>query len=39
MIGLREGLRDMIDGGRLTEGMIPDDYEWLLLAIEAEEED
>lgn len=27
---LADGLRDMIEGGRLEESMIPDDYEWLV---------
>lgn len=26
---LFEGLRDMLDGDRLTEAKIPDDYQWL----------
>jgi hypothetical protein len=27
---LHDGLSDMIESGRLTEGMIPDDYQWLV---------
>ena len=30
---LTAGLREMIAAGRLTEDMIPDDYQWLLLAL------
>ena len=30
---LHDGLSDMIEGGRLTEGMIPDDYQWLGRAL------
>lgn len=38
-ISLTAGLRDMIASGRLTEDMIPDDFEWLTLAIEEAEYD
>lgn len=27
---LHDGLLDMIEGGRLGEGDIPDDYQWLV---------
>jgi predicted protein tyrosine phosphatase len=27
---LHDGLSDMIEGGRLTEADIPDDYQWLV---------
>ncbi len=27
--GLADGLSNMVEGGRLDEGKIPDDYEWL----------
>lgn len=27
---LHDGLSDMIESGRLTESMIPDDYQWLV---------
>jgi len=30
---LHDGLSDMIEGGRLTYEMIPDDYDWLLLTL------
>jgi len=30
---LRAGLSDMIEGGRLTRGAIPDDYDWLVSAL------
>lgn len=30
---LHDGLSDMIEGGRLTLEMIPDDYDWLLLTL------
>ena len=30
---LHDGLSDMIEGGRLTHEMIPDDYDWLLLTL------
>lgn len=32
-LGLKDGLADMIHSGRLTEEMIPDDFEWLCNAI------
>jgi ParB family chromosome partitioning protein len=28
-LSLKDGLRDMISGGRLTKEMIPDDFDWL----------
>lgn len=30
---LHDGLSNMIEGGRLTHEMIPDDYDWLLLTL------
>jgi len=27
---LHDGLADMVESGRLTEGDIPDDYQWLV---------
>ncbi len=30
---LHDGLSDMIEGGRLTQADIPDDYDWLLLSL------
>lgn len=30
---LANGIRDMIAGGRLTQSMIPDDWQWLIAAI------
>jgi len=30
---LRKGLLDMIEGGRLTEADIPEDYQWLILTL------
>lgn len=30
---LHDGLSDMIEGGRLTEGDIPDDYRWLVESL------
>lgn len=36
-VGLVEGLRDMIEGGRLTEDMIPDDFEWLVINLDLAE--
>lgn len=35
---LIDGLRNMIDSGRLTEGMIPDDFQWLLRMLDADEQ-
>lgn len=32
-LSLKDGIADMIRGGRLTEEMIPDDFEWLCNAI------
>ena len=29
----RKGLRDMLDNGRLTQDLIPDDYHWLILRL------
>lgn len=37
-ISLTKGLREMIASGRLTEDMIPDDFQWLLLAIDEADE-
>lgn len=31
---LRAGLREMIESGRLTEADIPDDYKWLVAALD-----
>lgn len=31
---LASGIKDMIDGGRLTEGDIPDDWQWLSAKLE-----
>lgn len=31
---LHDGLSDMIEGGRLTEADIPDDYQWLVNSLE-----
>lgn len=31
---LHDGLSDMIEGGRLTEADIPDDYQWLIESLE-----
>lgn len=30
---LHDGLSDMIEGGRLIEANIPDDYQWLVRAL------
>ena len=32
---LHDGLSDMIEGGRLTEADIPDDYQWLVETLVA----
>lgn len=32
---LHDGLSDMIEGGRLTEEDIPDDYQWLVETLAA----
>jgi hypothetical protein len=32
---LHDGLSDMIEGGRLNESDIPDDYKWLVDSLEA----
>lgn len=37
-IPLTKGLREMIARGRLTEDMIPDDFQWLLLAVDEADE-
>jgi hypothetical protein len=37
-IPLTNGLREMIASGRLTEDMIPDDFQWLILAIDEADE-
>lgn len=31
---LHDGLTDMIEGGRLNEADIPDDYQWLVETLE-----
>lgn len=31
---LHDGLVDMVQGGRLREGDIPEDYQWLVLMLE-----
>lgn len=31
---LHDGLSDMIEGGQLNEGNIPDDYQWLVETLE-----
>lgn len=36
---LHDGLSDMIEGGRLTESHIPDDYEWLVESLAGIPED
>ena len=33
---LHDGLSDMIEGGRLTEADIPDDYKWLIFMLKGE---
>lgn len=31
---LHDGLSDMVEGGRLREADIPDDYQWLVSSLE-----
>ena len=31
--GLADGLSDMVEGGRLTEASVPDDYSWLVTTL------
>lgn len=34
LIKLYDGMRDMVEGGRITLGDIPDDYGWLVLTLD-----